>query len=244
MGSVRCVGEHLFVSLRKRREYAAARRLRSEGGPLKRIAATLEVSPSTIFYWTRDITLTPEQRARNLRGPRGPLNPERLRKRTEEWITRCRTKRALYQEQGRARAREGRPLHLAGCMLYWAEGAKSRNRVKFVNSDPQMLLVFRRFLTEELEINPHKIGLRLNVYTGNGLSLEEIESYWLNLLELPAECLRKHTLNHRPTSSSGRARKKLPYGVCALTVHETRLAQHIYGAIREYAGFQEPRWLE
>lgn len=50
-------------------------------------------------------------------------------------------------------------------------------------------------------------------------------------------------LNHTPTSSSGRARKKLPYGVCTLTVCSTRLVQHIYGAIQEYGGFDEPAWL-
>jgi hypothetical protein len=55
--------------------------------------------------------------------------------------------------------------------------------------------------------------------------------------------LRKHTLNHMPTSSSGRARNKLPYGVCTVYVHSTRVVQHIYGAIQEYGGFDEPAWL-
>jgi hypothetical protein len=57
--------------------------------------------------------------------------------------------------------------------------------------------------------------------------------------------LRKHTLNHLPTSSSGGKKNKLPYGVCALRVlRSTRIVQHIYGAIQEYAGFEEPRWLD
>jgi hypothetical protein len=46
-----------------------------------------------------------------------------------------------------------------------------------------------------------------------------------------------------PTSSSGRAKNKLPYGVCTVVVHSTSVAQHIYGAIQEYAGFEEPAWL-
>lgn len=81
------------------------------------------------------------------------------------------------------------------------------------------------------------------VYTTNGLSIERIERRWLDLLDLPATCLRKHTLNHMPTSSSGRARNKLPYGVCTVYVHSTRVVQHIYGAIQEYGGFDEPAWL-
>ena len=129
-------------------------------------------------------------------------------------------------------------------MLYWAEGAKGRNVVKFVNSDPQMVWFFRRFLTEALGVEVDKIVMSLNVYTTNGLTIDEIEHYWLELLELPDSAVRKHTLNHLPTSSSGKAKNKLPFGVCSLVVHSTRVVQHIYGAIQEYGGFEEPAWLD
>ena len=129
-------------------------------------------------------------------------------------------------------------------MLYWAEGAKGRNAVKFANSDPQMVWFFRRFLTEALGVGVGKIAMRLNVYTTNGLTIEEIERYWLQLLELPDSSVRKHTLNHLPTSSSGKAKNKLPFGVCTLSVHSSRVVQHIYGAIQEYGGFEEPAWLD
>src|SRR5829696_4262500 len=52
-------------------------------------------------------------------------------------------------------------------------------------------------------------------------------------------------VNHMPTSSSGQARNKLPYGVVTLNVHSTWIVQHIYGAIQEYARFDErPGWVE
>jgi hypothetical protein len=130
-------------------------------------------------------------------------------------------------------------------MLYWAEGAKERNQVKFVNSDVSMLRFFLRFLRECLDVSVKDCRLRLNVYTNNGISLEEIERYWLDALNLPTSCVRGHVVNHYPTSSSGKKRRRLPYGVCSLTVaRSTRLVQHIYGAIQEYAGFEEPRWLD
>lgn len=91
-------------------------------------------------------------------------------------------------------------------MLYWAEGAKGRNTIKFANSDPQMVLLFRRFLTDSLAVELDEVVMTLNVYTSNGLTIEEIERYWLDLLGLPTKAVRKHTLNHTPTSSSGRAR--------------------------------------
>jgi hypothetical protein len=128
-------------------------------------------------------------------------------------------------------------------MLYWAEGAKARTSIQFSNSDARMVVLFRRFLTDSLGIELGTIRMSLNVYTNNGLSVEQIEAYWLNLLGLPQTSVRKHALNHRPTSSSGRARNKLPYGVCTLTVNNSWMLQHIYGAIQEYGGFDEPRWL-
>jgi hypothetical protein len=61
---------------------------------------------------------------------------------------------------------------LAGCMLYWAEGAKARNALKFSNSDPRMLVLLRRFLTDALAIEIDEIVMSLNAYTNNGLPIE------------------------------------------------------------------------
>jgi hypothetical protein len=185
----------------------------------KRIALRLGVSPSSVFGWTNDIVLTPEQHEENRRGPGGPWNPEDIRKRAAAWAARCRQRRASWQDEG-------------------------RNVIKLVNSDARMIAMFRRFLTERLAISPEKIRYSINVYTNNGLTIEQIKSHWLEVLDLPRSCARKHVLNHMPTSSSGRARNKLPYGVCSLIVHDTRMVQHIYGAIQEYAGFDEPAWLD
>jgi hypothetical protein len=40
-------------------------------------------------------------------------------------------------------------------------------------------------------------------------------------------------------------RNRLPYGVCSLRIlRSTSLVQHAFGAIQEYAGFEEPRWID
>jgi hypothetical protein len=222
---------------------ALARELRRSGLPYKRIAAQLGISASSVHLWAHDIELTEEQRTFNLRGPRGPQNPELVRRRAESWAAKCRALRHVCQQEGRQTARQGDLLHHAGCMLYWAEGAKSPNTIQFTNSDPNMLVLFKRFLTEALAIRREDILFVINVYTNNGLSLDEIERFWLDLLNLPGSNARKHVTNHMPTSSSGQARNKLPYGVCTLRVHNTWMLQHIYGAIQEYGGFDEPAWL-
>lgn len=193
----RLVYERMFVGTgtpRKPWERAQARELRKAGVPIKRIAAALGVSPSSVLYWTRDIQLTAKQRQWNLRGPSGPQNPERVAQRAAAWRRRCQRKRLEYQREGRALAREQDPLHMAGCMLYWAEGSKSRNQVHFANSDLNMVRFFCDFLRTSLGV---------------------------------------------------RNEDRLPYGVCSVRLlKSTRLVQHIFGAIQEYAGFEEPRWLD
>ena len=228
----------------KTRERSQARDLRRSGLPYRAIARELQVSLNSAYRWTSDIELTPEQREFNLRGPTGPQNPEHVRRRMATWSATCRAKRLSYQREGQKAARAGDPLHLTGCMLYWAEGARSRNQLKFTNSDLNMVRVFRDFLINRMGVDPSRLSLRLNVYTNNGLSIAEIEQHWLEALDLPPSCVRKHALNHTPTSSSGRSKRRLRYGVCTLTVGSTRLVQHIYGAIQEYGAFEEPTWLD
>jgi len=132
-----------------------------------------------------------------------------------------------------------------GCMLYWAEGAKSRNSLKLANSDPNMLAFFTRFLKECFGVSPDDFVARVNCYTTPELSADDVELYWSAKLGIPRAVFQKATVDHFPTSSSGKKEGKLPYGVCAVGVRRsTWLLQHIYGAIQEYAGFDEPAWLD
>jgi hypothetical protein len=182
--------------------------------PIKRIAALLGVSPSSVHRWTRDIELSAEHRHRNLYGPRGPHNPEHIAARMRPWSERNRANRRSYQASGRASARELHPFHSAGCMLFWAEGSKNRNTVCLTNSDADLVRFFCGFLRRFFEVPSHDFTVRLHVYLGNGLTVSEIEDSWLRCLELPRTVLRKHAINVLPTSSSGRKKNKLPYGVC------------------------------
>jgi hypothetical protein len=146
------------------------------------------VSPSSVYAWTNDIVLTPEQVERNLTGPTGPQNPEHIAARMAAWSARNRTRREGFQEAGRRRARDASDLlHLAGCMLYWAEGSKDRNTLKFANSDPQMVRFFAQFLRTCLGVARTEFTVRLNVYLNNGMSIEEIESFWLDNPRLAAD---------------------------------------------------------
>jgi hypothetical protein len=207
---------------------------------LKAIARQLGVSVSSVSLWTRDIELTPDQvaalAAQNHRHG-GQRRGQEARSQN------ARIRRLIAQLEGRAMARRGEPLHLSGCMLYWAEGSKTRNNVILVNSDPYMLRFFKRFLEDCYAVPRDRFVFSVNCYLNNGLSLDDIEEHWLGVLDLPATSLRKAAVNN-PSRASKQQKRNLPYGTGRLVVHSTYVVQSIYGAIQEYAGFDEPAWLE
>ena len=204
------------------------------------IAARLGVAKSSVSLWTRGIELTEEQHAR-LREA-NPIHNQQLRGQEGRRAS-ARAVRLAAQAAGRAQARAGDPLHRLGCMLDWAEGTKSRNRVAFCNTDAEMHRAFLRFLRECLCVTDEQITLRVNCHLNNGLSLAEIEAWWLSQLALPRSCVRAATVD-RPSSASRWRRNVHVYGTASLYVHSTHLVQSIYGAIQESGGFERPEWLD
>jgi hypothetical protein len=196
----------------------------------------LNVSKGTVSVWVRDITLSSEQIATLKEKQRRYAGQNRG---AQENRRKHQALRSRYQEQGRAAAREMRPLHFAGCMLYWAEGAKRRNSIYFVNSDPNMLLLFMRFLRQELHVSDDTISLYIQCHVSDPLAIHNIEHYWIGLLDLPLSSIRK---THVKKGSEYR-RNVLEHGVCGICVNSTELLQHIFGAIQEYGGFEQPAWL-
>jgi hypothetical protein len=215
----------------------SARALRRQGRSLNTIAREVGVAKSTASYWVRDIPLTEEQRGRLMslssRQRAGHLARSRL----------AREARLEAQALGRLVARVDEPLHWAGCMLYWAEGAKDRNSLAFVNSDDDMMRLFLRFLRECYGVPDERVRLRVNCFVNNGKTLEEIEAWWLAKLELPPSCLRAAIVNRASSASKG-VRRPLMHGTARLAVHSTRIVRSVYGAIQQYAGIERPEWVD
>lgn len=217
-----------------------ARQLRQEGWSVKRIADYLGIAKGSVSTWCRDIVLTEEQKEAMYE--REEVKEAQLRGSQTNKVMH-REKRLGYQAEGRAKAREGDALHLAGCMLYWAEGKKSRVDIGFVNSDADMIILFMRFLRESLHVADENIRARFNCYLNENLTADEVERYWLDLLGLKSTNLTKSRFNAQPISSQQKGRK-LMYGVCEVSVSSVRHVQHVYGAIQEYAKIERPEWLD
>lgn len=216
-------------------EKEKARTLRMQGLSLKQIAKDLQVAKSSVSLWVRDISLSDEHRqALKKRGGAGTDYSQRTKA--------FRDKRAEYQSYGARLVRVSDPDFIAGCMLYWAEGAKNKNSLKFVNSDFNMIMFFKKFLEKYFNLGDADFKISLNFFTDLH-SKKEVEAFWLGFLKLPESCLNKSIINYHSNYSNKKRKNKLEYGVCALVVNKTYVVQSIFGAIQEYIGFSNAGWL-
>lgn len=220
----------------KRETRELARHLRRQGKAVGEIATALGVSKSSVSQWVRDIALSQEQiqtlkaNQRKYAGQNSGAKANRAQ---------ALNKRLAYQDAGRMAARTGSRLHQMGCMLYWAEGAKTRNAIYFANSDPNMMRLFARFLREELDVSDGDIRILIHCHSDDPIEIKRIEQYWLELLQIPVSSLNKTQIK----KGSDTRKNILANGVCSLRVFSTELTHHIYGAIQEYGGFENPDWL-
>ena len=151
-------------------------------------------------------------------------------------------KRLEYQKRGAERIKLGEPLYVAGCMLYWGEGSKGINSVAMTNSDPNMLVLVKKFLTTYWNLLDSEYVININCYTDLH-TLEEIEEYWIKTLSLTRSNLRKSTVNNLPKSSKNSKANKSEYGTVRLSVHKTEIVQEIFGAIQEFGSFAKSTWI-
>jgi hypothetical protein len=114
------------------------RDLRRLGLSYGEIMDLIPVKKSTLATWCREVKLTEEQyeAIRDRTGSVAGLPRDTNRKRREQ-IERIRA-------HARSKVPEliQDPLWVAGTVLYWAEGAKTRNNLRLTNSDPRALRLF------------------------------------------------------------------------------------------------------
>jgi hypothetical protein len=212
-----------------------ARELRAnEGLSLGKIAKKLCRSKSTILCWTGDIQLTDEQKLqlKNNQSRRGIKCFGRNG--SEHFLTR----RKEFQQIGRGMVHEHGSGFIAGCMLYWAEGAKRRSNVSFVNCDANMVSYFVSFLRKYFDAQDDKFALRFDCYLENKTE-DDIKKYWTELLNLNYSNIRKSVFKQHKEIG----KNKHIYGACSLDYYDVSVVQKIYGAIQEIAQFTNPNWL-
>jgi hypothetical protein len=196
----------------ERRELGKA--LRLCGLTYSEIRDLIPVPKATLSNWCSSVILTPEQiRAIKERVPSqlGVPKDSQWRRRLE--IERIRNEASVY-----ALAHLDDPLFVAGVVLYWAEGSKSRNDVILANTDARTLRLFVDWVRRHLDDNAEFV-LSLHLHEGN--DEEAAQSYWRRAVRLPNA---QFTKTYTKPRGSGHRKNRLKHGVCRLRVR--RSADH------------------
>ncbi|MEV4541639.1 helix-turn-helix domain-containing protein [Micromonospora echinaurantiaca] len=182
--------------------YEAALRLRRQGRSVPEIARRVGVARSTAYLWVRHLPLdrdSDEARARRRAHSKVMTDAQWGEYRTVRDAARAETVAKVAAWVKRLRYRE---LILVGAAIYWCEGAKAKPwrpndcRLKFVNSDPMLVLLFVRFV-EALGVA--RDALRFRVHIHETADEAAAVRWWADLVGVPPEEFQRSSLKrHRP----------------------------------------------
>ncbi|MDO8564672.1 MAG: hypothetical protein Q7R88_01620 [bacterium] len=106
--------------------------------------------------------------------------------------------------------------------LYWAEGSKNGNGLKFANTDPNLHQLFIILLRQCF--HPEESGFRVHVYVHHYHNIRECEKFWSELLQVPLTQFWKTYIKKR--SKTKRFRKNF-MGICFLYHADSKLRKEI-----------------
>ncbi len=184
------------------------RSLRRLGLSYGEIRELIPVPKGTLAGWCREIRLSEGQVAaiKDRRGPReGPRNTQWKRRREVEQIR---------AEAGRTALTHLRdPFWVAGTVLYWGEGNKTKRNLAVANADPALLQLFMRW-TRQFHLPTASFVLALHLHAGNDEAAAK--AYWQTQLGVT-----DFTKTYIKPSGTGHRKNHLQSGICRVYVRKS-----------------------
>ena len=199
-----------YESLSRWEKSELGRDLRRLGLSYGEIMDLIPVKKSTLATWCRDVKLTGEQIAaikeRTAQEPGIPVDTQ-WRRRQEIEVIRLEATAAIP-------CLITDPLWLAGVVLYWSEGAKTRNDLRLANADPRALRLFIDWVRAFLDPLA-QFSMQLHLHEGN--DDQGAQEFWRAETGLFEANYYKTFIKPKGT---GHRKNHLPYGVCTIKVRQ------------------------
>lgn len=163
--------------------------LRKSGHTYSEILKVVPVAKSTVSEWLKDVGIAKSQRQAFTEKKRlASLSGGKARREQRIKIFNKIVGEA-EQEIGKMTKRE---LWLIGTALYWAEGDKEKEYnpgvgIKFSNSDPKMICLFLRWLTDICNVKSEEIVVELYIHTLYNKEYQRFKDYWSKRTGFPLE---------------------------------------------------------
>lgn len=122
---------------------------------------------------------------------------------------------------------------MVAIMLYWAEGYKAgKGTVDFANSDPDMVVIFGKFLSEICRVDKERI--RLHLYAYEGQNIKNLKKFWANMLGLSKQAFVKPYI--KKAATPGPRGPRMLHGLVHVRYSDKKLFEQIIRWIDEYRG--------
>src|SRR3990167_1756493 len=141
------------------------------------------------------------------------------RNRTESNRILFERKATAFKEKEKLSAHEEK-LRIAGVMLYWAEGsnALTADKVDFVNSNPEMIMLFMQFLRKICRIDETKLRVLLYCYANQ--NKEYLKDFWSSVTNIP---ITKFTKPYVREDYKPEKEGRMKYGLIHIRYYEKKL---------------------
>jgi len=212
-----------------------ARAMRKNGISIIVIARRLAVSKSSVSLWCRDIILTEEQSKKLVKnkgvslttGQRMGAETNRKKKTDVIKTSDVFGKRIIKKISKRE-------LLLISTAFYWCEGSKtdSTSTFIFVNSDPDMILIMKKFLIYVMEVPLEDIVCSIQINRMHENRIKKVLIFWKKLLKLKSYQIRKPYFVNTKVNKVYENYDRY-YGVCRLFVRRGKhLKYRMLGLIK------------
>lgn len=168
-------------------------KLRESGMSVKTIAKLLDVSSGSVSIWTRDIILTPLQKARLRKqqiaaGHEGRLKGTQANKEKKQQALLL----AEMNAKNSIKILSKKELFFLGLGLYWGEGVKANaSSLAIINSDPRVIQVMMRWFFECFGVEKERFMPRVFISDEHSDREEKVITFWVHKLGIPKSQFKK-----------------------------------------------------
>lgn len=209
--------------------------LRKKGLSYREILVKVPVAKSTLSLWLRSVSLSKKQKQRLTdkkiaAALRGASRKRELRIKKTESIFR----KAANDIKNISR----HELFLIGVALYWAEGSKEKaehpgSGVQFSNSDPAMVKLFLKWLTEICVVSKEKIDFDVYIHESRKNNIKQIIVFWSEYLEVSKKHFRHVYFKKNKVNTKRKNTGELYFGLLKVKVKaSSNLNRKIAGWIK------------
>ena len=199
-----------YQTLSRWEKSEVGRDLRRLGLSYGEVMDLIEVKKSTLATWCREVKLTPEQieaiKQRRAQIPGIPVDTN--------WKRRAEIRELREVARSLVPELADDPNWVAGLVMYWTEGAKTRNKVSMANADPRALRLFIRWI--QAHVTPQaQFSIQLHLHEGN--DDRAAQEHWRQETGLLEANFHKTFVKAKGT---GHRKNRLKHGICTVKVRK------------------------